>query len=111
LPVDLNLVHQLDPTLHEKSRLSIATALTENRVLSFIELKKLLRMTDGNLCLHIRSLQRQGYLQVNKSIDRGKVKTTCRLSDRGIKALHQYLRSLEEISRNIRRCLRRRPAH
>lgn len=96
------LIYQLDPTLHEKSRLSIASALKEKDVLSFIELKQLLGMTDGNLSVHIKTLEKKGYLDTCKSRETGKMRTTCRLSARGEEALETYLENLELILKAVR---------
>ena len=96
------LIYQLDPTLHEKSRLSIASMLKERNVLSFIELKHLLCMTDGNLSVHIKTLEKKGYLDTCKSRETGKMRTTCRLSACGMKALETYLENLELILKAVR---------
>ncbi len=106
--MDPRIIHQLDPTLHEKSRLSIASVLKEREVLSFIELKRLLGMTDGNLCVHIKTLERKGYLVTTKRRESGKTCTTCKLSDRGKEALNAYLDNLQTLLDAVRGTGRRR---
>lgn len=96
------IVHQLDSTLHEKSKLSIATALHKHGLLSFTELKNLLGMTDGNLCVHVRTLERRGYLDRQKNRKQGKTHTVCRLSDAGRQALEMYLDQIEVLVRRVR---------
>ena len=96
------IVHRLDATLHERSRLSIATTLWEHGILSFAQLKKLLGMTDGNLCIHMRTLERKGYLRRSKRFRKGKPQTQCRLSEKGKKALHAYIDDMERLVSTVR---------
>lgn len=100
--MDPSLIHELDPTLHEKSRLSIASVLSQQDVLSFVELKHLLGMTDGNLCVHIKTLEKRGYLTTAKAKTDGKMRTLCRLSEDGKRALSTYLTNLEKLVNEVR---------
>ena len=43
----------LDRLIHERTRLAIVSALAVNASLAFNELKQLLRVTDGNLSVHV----------------------------------------------------------
>ena len=97
------IVHRLDPTLHEKSRLSIAPTLSKHRILSFIELKNMLGMTDGNLCVHMKTLEKKGYITKAKEVRGGRSLTICELSDDGREALRGYLADLEQLVDSVRR--------
>ncbi len=48
----------LDPVIHERTRLAILTALSTSTetALSFLDLRDTLRLTDGNLLAHLRTL-------------------------------------------------------
>jgi hypothetical protein len=46
----------LDRLIHERLRLGIVSALAVNDSLSFSDLKKLMKTTDGNLSVHARKL-------------------------------------------------------
>ena len=59
----------LDRLIHERLRLGIISALTATPVLSFTDLKKLLKTTDGNLSVHARKLEEAGYIACLKSFD------------------------------------------
>ena len=48
---------ELDRLIHERIRLGIVSALAVNDSLSFNDLKKLLKTTDGNLSVHARKLE------------------------------------------------------
>ncbi len=96
------IVHRLNATLHEKSRLSIATTLNEHGRLSFIELRELLGMTDGNLCVHVRTMEKKGYIDRRKTVKNGKSRTTCRLSEKGKAALQTYVEEMERLVKSVR---------
>ncbi len=104
--MDRNLVNLLESAFHEKSRFTIVIALLEHGALSFIELKKLLGMTDGNLSVHLHALERQGYLSLHKGRENGKARTTCRLNDKGRQALQKYLENMEKLVKSVRRLSR-----
>jgi hypothetical protein len=52
----------LNRLIHERTRLAIISALAVNNSLAFNELKDLLRVTDGNLSVHARKLERRPWL-------------------------------------------------
>jgi DNA-binding MarR family transcriptional regulator len=91
---------QLDRVIHEQGRLAIMSALAATPELSFTELRDALRMTDGNLTTHIRTLQDAGYLSVTKSFQNHRRLTTCALTAAGRRAFTHYINLLE---RTIRR--------
>ena len=59
--------HDLDRVIHERVRLAIVSALAVSPALSFNDLKKALRITDGNLSVHARRLEEAGYVECHKS--------------------------------------------
>ena len=54
---------QLD-TIHEKNRMAIMSLLAASKEMSFTDIRESLKMTDGNLVTHIRTLQKAGTLQL-----------------------------------------------
>lgn len=88
---------QLDRVIHEKGRLAIMSMLAASPELSFTELREALKMTDGNLTTHIRTLQEAGYLSVTKSFQNKRPLTTCALTAAGKKAFTEYINLLERI--------------
>ena len=95
-------VPQLDPLVHERVRLGIASALAVNPSLSFPDLKKLLNTTDGNLSVHARKLEEAGYITCTKSFDGRIPKTEYRLTASGRHALERYLNEMESLIRAAR---------
>ena len=96
-PFDLKNIRKIDGVLHEPSRLCIAFALNMSDVLSFSELKALLGMTDGNLSVHLRTLEDKGYVATQRSVEAGKPRKLCRLSGRGRTAFQEYLAVLDQL--------------
>ena len=71
--------------------------LAASAELSFTELRDTLQMTDGNLSMHIKTLQEAGFVSVAKSFRRRRPLTTCALTPAGRKAFAAYIDLLEEI--------------
>ena len=88
---------QLDRVIHEKGRLAIMSMLAASPELSFTEMRDTLKMTDGNLTTHIRTLQEAGYVSITKSFQNNRPLTTCSLTAAGKKAFTSYINLLEEI--------------
>ena len=94
---------KLDRVIHEKGRMAIMSLLAANPELSFTELREALTMTDGNLSVHLRTLQEAGYVGLTKSFQNRKPLTTCSLTAAGRKAFSEYIDLLDEIVRQTRR--------
>ena len=87
---------KLDKIIHEKGRLGIMTLLATRPNWSFHDLKAELRLSDGNLVTHLRTLHQAGYVAVTKEVlDRPQ--TTYALTGRGRAAFKEYLAVLEQI--------------
>jgi DNA-binding HxlR family transcriptional regulator len=87
----------LDRLIHERMRLGIVSALAANSSLTFNDLKKLLRTTDGNLSVHARKLEEAGYVACSKSFEGRMPKTEYALTSTGRKALEKYLNHMEAL--------------
>ncbi len=92
---------QLDKTIHEKGRLAIMTLLAARADWSFQDLKAELKMSDGNLITHLRSLFKAGYTTETKEM-LGRPQTRYALSPAGRTAFTNYLNILESIVRSAR---------
>jgi len=99
----LDLV-QLDPVIHERTRLSILTALltTFEPGCSFSDLRDTLTLTDGNLLTHLRVLEEAGLIQLLKEGAGRSSSTTVRMSSIGRKSFQTYLDQLEALVRAAR---------
>ena len=91
----------LDRIIHEKARLSVMTSLISHpKGLAFNELKKLCRLTDGNLSRHVQVLAEAGIVSVHKGYEGNRPHTTCELTPAGRDRFLDYLNVLEQVVRN-----------
>lgn len=88
---------ELDRLIHERIRLGIVSALAVNESVTFNELKKLLKTTDGNLSVHARKLEEANYIACTKSFEGRMPRTEYRLTDAGRRALEKYLNHMEAL--------------
>lgn len=82
---------EFDRLIHERIRLGVVSALAVNDSLSFNDLKRVLKTTDGNLSVHARKLEEAGYVKCNKFFEGRIPRTEYRLLPAGRKAFEQYL--------------------
>jgi DNA-binding HxlR family transcriptional regulator len=87
---------ELDRLIHERIRLGIVSALATNDSLSFNDLKRVLKTTDGNLSVHARKLEEAEYISCVKFFEGRVPRTEYRLTAKGRSALAEYLDQMEE---------------
>lgn len=87
---------ELDRLIHERIRLGIVSALATNDSLSFNDLKRVLKTTDGNLSVHARKLEEALYISCVKFFEGRVPRTEYRLTAAGRRALSEYLDQMEE---------------
>jgi DNA-binding HxlR family transcriptional regulator len=93
---------ELDRLIHERMRLGIVSALAVNQSLTFNDLKKLLKTTDGNLSVHARKLEEAHYITCEKYFEGRLPKTEYRLAPAGRRALERYLNHMEALIKSMR---------
>ena len=92
----------LDRLIHERLRLGILSALAVNESLTFNDLKKLNRTTDGNLSVHARKLEEASYITCTKSFEGRVPRTEYAITPVGRRALERYLDHMEALIRLTR---------
>jgi DNA-binding MarR family transcriptional regulator len=94
-------VVDLDPVIHERTRLSILTVLFTSREpgCSFSDLRDTLSLTDGNLLAHLRTLEQAEFIGRIKAGAGRNSSTTIQLSSLGKRAFRKYLDQLETLVR------------
>ncbi|MDQ6759616.1 MAG: transcriptional regulator [Acidobacteriota bacterium] len=95
-------IPDLDRLIHERMRLGIVSALAANETLTFIELRKLLDTTDGNLSVHARKLEEAGYVACRKSFEGRMPKSEYKLTEPGKRAFEKYLNHMEALIQAMR---------
>jgi DNA-binding MarR family transcriptional regulator len=95
-------VPDFDRLIHEKTRLSIVSALAVNDSLTFNELKAILETSDGNVSVHTRKLEEANYLTCRKSFEGRIPRTEYSLTAAGRRAFEKYLSHMEALIKAAR---------
>lgn len=101
---DASELVELDPMIHERTRLAILTTLSTSKqnTCSFIHLRDALQVTDGNLITHLRTLEEAGLVTRRKrGAGRGS-STSVHITASGQRAFKAYLNQLETLVRAAR---------
>jgi DNA-binding MarR family transcriptional regulator len=92
-------LQDLNQVIHERTRLVIMTFLISAResTFTFSEIKDALRLTDGNLNLHMKVLEKNGFVIVEKVFVNRRPRTSYRLTREGHRAFRNYVSLLESV--------------
>jgi len=88
-----------DKVLENRVRLQIMSILVANEHYDFNSLKELLEVTDGNLAYNLKSLEKEGYILVEKSFIDRKPNTKYIKTEKGKKDFENHLIALENLIR------------
>jgi DNA-binding MarR family transcriptional regulator len=94
---------KFDRLIYERVRLGIMSALAVREELTFVELKALFDVSDGNLSAHARKLEEAGYVTCTKSFEDRRPRSLYRITALGRNALHRYLDHVEAVIKATRR--------
>ncbi|HEV2530645.1 transcriptional regulator [Phenylobacterium sp.] len=89
-----------DEIVHQSTRLrlmSVLNALPAGEALEFKRLKAIAQATDGNLGAHLATLEKAGYVEIEKDFVGKRPRTRVRLSRVGRNAYERHLRYLRDI--------------
>lgn len=98
-----NPFDNLDKILEHRLRLQIVSVLVANDSYDFNALKELLDTTDGNLATHLKALEKEKYISVNKSFVERKPNTRYKITERGRTAFKKHLEAMEELIKQQKR--------
>lgn len=96
-----NPIENLNKVFDSRIRLGIMSALMVNQEVNFNELKELIEVTDGNLASHLKTLEENQYIRVQKGFVGRKTNTTYSVTKAGEKAFKAHLDALEKMIRNL----------
>jgi len=91
------VLEQFDKAFENRIRLQIMSVLMANAHYDFNSLKELLNVTDGNLASHLKALEKEDYIIVNKSFVGRKPNTQYMASPIGRMAFNKHLGALENL--------------
>lgn len=92
-----NPIEHLNKIFESRVRLGIMSALIVNDEVNFNDLKELIGVTDGNLASHLKTLEENNYIKVQKGFVGRKTNTTYSITKVGEKAFRQHLEALENM--------------
>jgi len=96
-----NPIEQLNRIFDSRIRIGIMSALIVTDAVNFNELKQLIDVTDGNLATHLKTLEENNYIRVQKGFIGRKTNTTYSITKPGEKAFRMHLDALEQIIRKV----------
>ena len=94
-----NPFESLDKVLEHRLRLQIMSVLVTEDAMDFNSLKEALNVTDGNLASHIKALEKEKYLSVNKTFVDRKPNTRYKITEKGRTSFKRHLDALEQVIR------------
>lgn len=86
-----------DKAFENVVRLRVMSILMVNEEYDFNSFKEILEVTDGNLASHLKNLEKQEYIQVNKSFVGRKTMTNYSATETGKMAFQEHLEFLENL--------------
>jgi DNA-binding MarR family transcriptional regulator len=93
-------MNQPDPVIHQPVRLRLMATLEplpRNELIEFVRLHKILNTSEGNLSLHLQTLEQAGYVVIEKDFADNRPRTRVKLTRQGRAAYGLYIDFLREI--------------
>lgn len=91
------LIKGLNKAFESRIRLGIMAILATNEAMDFNALKAWLDVTDGNLASHLKALEKEAYVVVEKSFVGRKPNTKYAITASGKQAFLEHLAALEKL--------------
>ncbi len=91
---------EIDTIIHQPARLKIMASLMtleSGEQVDFVYLRKILKLTDGNLGAHLTKLENAGYIKIEKTFIARKPRTFINATGKGRDAFENHIAALEAI--------------
>ncbi|MEO7462753.1 MAG: transcriptional regulator [Ferruginibacter sp.] len=92
-----NPIENLSKLFDSRIKLGIMSILMVNDETAFNALKELLVITDGNLASHLKALEENKFIKMQKKLLGTKTNTVYKITPAGSKAFKAHLQALEKI--------------
>ncbi len=94
-----------DKVIHERVRLLILTfvASSEEDAVLFTSIRSSLELSAGNLSVQLKTLEKAGYLKIEKKFVCNKPQTSVRITKKGTTALDKYLEGMEQLIKTMKK--------
>lgn len=93
----MGLLTNINKAFDHRIRLGIMSILMVNEYADFKRLKELLEITDGNLASHLKALEKQNFIDIQKQFIGKKPNTRYSASKAGKIAFKDHINALERI--------------
>jgi len=92
-------ISSLNKLFENRVRLGIMSVLSVNDSYDFNNLKETLGVTDGNLASHLKALEENNLIKVNKQFIGRKPNTSYSITETGVNLFKSHIKALEDIIR------------
>ena len=96
-------IDSLQKAFESRVRLGIMSILILNDWVEFVELKELLKVTDGNLASHLSALEKLHFIQTKKQFIGNKPNTSYAATKLGRESFGNHLSALEALIKGFPR--------
>jgi DNA-binding HxlR family transcriptional regulator len=93
-------ISRLNKLFENRVRLGIMSVLLVNESYDFNNLKEALGVTDGNLASHLKALEENNLIRVNKQFIGRKPNTSYSITESGAALFRDHIKALEDIIRS-----------
>lgn len=93
----MGILDNINKAFDHRVRLGIMSALVVNEYVDFSTLKELLGVTDGNLASHLKSLEKEEYIAVEKQFIGRKPNTKYSITKLGTMEFKKHINALEKL--------------
>jgi DNA-binding HxlR family transcriptional regulator len=90
-------ISRLNKLFENRVRLGIMSVLIVNDSYDFISLKETLGVTDGNLASHLKALEENALITVNKQFIGRRPNTSYSITETGASLFRDHIKALEDI--------------
>jgi DNA-binding PadR family transcriptional regulator len=90
-------ISNIDPVFHSRYRLGIVALLSGGDEIEFNFFKKELKITEGNLSVHLRKLEDNSFITINKQFKNRKPRTSYRITEKGLRHYRAYLEEIGKL--------------
>lgn len=92
-----NIIQNINKAFDHRIRLGIMSVLMVNENADFNTLKEILGVTDGNLASHVKALENENYISIEKQFIGKKPNTKYIATAVGKKAFQDHIEALEKL--------------
>lgn len=93
----MGIIDNINKLFDHRIRLGIMSILLVNEEADFNRLKELLDVTDGNLASHIKALEKEAYINVEKQFIGRKPNTSYSATPLGKSEFQKHINALEKL--------------